>query len=418
MTKFLNLVYDDWDGETYHINGPKHFNKLFHSTEEFIFSYLNSFCSLEDAISVKRYKLDEITDYQNYYYFFNHSSIDMCKIIESEFFIEFSQNYLKKYSKLHFVFQTSHESDNEKGFESLVEHIKKYNLNYEQFIVINNNSKLKDFKTKYNSNIKIHNLSYLPICAVRGLEHIGGCEYVEDKDGKFFMTFNRGPKLHRLSLLVFLLKHDILNNTNWSYIPNYKRFCAYEDYLKFFDEDEIVNYVNEIDFLNNLETKISDFEKDTITFTNDYQIIMKRPDMNVGGNPEQSINYVHSYVNITTESSYFNTDNVIHITEKSFKPFYFYQIPLFFATTGHVKMLKEKYNFDVFEDLIDGSYDNELDDKKRFKLLCVEIKKLNDNKLQVIEFYKNNKDRFIDNKSKVLNVMRDNNDFQFFKNLI
>jgi hypothetical protein len=54
--------------------------------------------------------------------------------------------------------------------------------------------------------------------------------------------------------------------------------------------------------------------------------------------------------------------------------------------------------------VIDHSYDNELDQKKRFSLFVKELKRLNDNKENLIEFYKNNQHRFEENKNKVIKI--------------
>ena len=135
--------------------------------------------------------------------------------------------------------------------------------------------------------------------------------------------------------------------------------------------------------------------------------------------PEQAENFENSYLNIITESIYFNRFGTIHITEKSFRPFYYYQFPIIMTSTHHIKKMKEKYDFDFFDDLINHSYDNEFDDVKRFYMIFKEIKRLHDNKEQVIEFYKNNQKRFENNKLKAINVLKTVEiDHEYFKNLI
>ena len=74
-----------------------------------------------------------------------------------------------------------------------------------------------------------------------------------------------------------------------------------------------------------------------------------------GNNYVTSLNNFRGDVNIVTESCYLEDE--IHITEKSMKPFYFYQFPLFLASYGHVKHLKERFGFDVFDDILNHSYD-------------------------------------------------------------
>ena len=100
------------------------------------------------------------------------------------------------------------------------------------------------------------------------------------------------------------------------------------------------------------------------------------------------------------------------------KPFYFYQIPIFLSSYHHVKYLKERFGFDMFEDIIDHSYDNEPDNRLRLIKFFNEIKRLSDNKEKLIEFYKLNKSRFIYNKEIVVKIKNSNRDQNYFKNLI
>jgi hypothetical protein len=80
--------------------------------------------------------------------------------------------------------------------------------------------------------------------------------------------------------------------------------------------------------------------------------------------------------------------------------------------------LKEKYDFDLFEDIIDYSYDNEKDPRKRLFMFVDEVKRLNSMKDEIINFYKNNQERFELNKIKVTNILQDDTDYKFFKSLI
>ena len=62
--------------------------------------------------------------------------------------------------------------------------------------------------------------------------------------------------------------------------------------------------------------------------------------------------------------------------KKNIKPFYYYQIPLIVAPYNHLKALREIYDFDFFDDLIDHSYDYEKNPVKRIKLIFNEINKI------------------------------------------
>jgi hypothetical protein len=260
---------------------------------------------------------------------------------------------------------------------------------------------------------------YLPIVVSFTLLNFGGTEFNSDKKERFFMCFNRGQKIHRYSLLSFMLKNNLLDDTNWSLIPNYFVVYDFENYSKIFDLDDFKYYENEIQVLNNLKVKISDYEKTELSFNERNEITVLNPKYkNILLPPEIPENYVNSYVNLVTETKFLDNENVIQISEKSFKPFFYYQFPMILATHHHIKAMKEKYDFDFFDDVIDHSYDNEPNQKKRFNLFVNEIKRLHQNKENLIEFYQNNRDRFERNKNKVIEIINDKSDYDFFRSFL
>ena len=179
-----------------------------------------------------------------------------------------------------------------------------------------------------------------------------------------------------------------------------------------------MNLANQNVKFSELEIKVSDFEEEKNWFTKH-----KQPNMDglpkIMTIPEYPKNYENSYINIVTESKFFKKHNVIHISEKSFRPFYYYQIPIILSTHGHIKTLKEKYGFDFYDDIINHSYDDEPDQKTRLIKLVAEIARINNNKEKIIEFFKNNKDRFESNKQKVIDVLKvADQDYLYFESLI
>lgn len=63
-----------------------------------------------------------------------------------------------------------------------------------------------------------------------------------------------------------------------------------------------------------------------------------------------------SLINIVHETNDNQHDRIL-LTEKTFKAFAWHQLPIFVATPGHVNMVRE-LGFDMFDDIIDHSYDN------------------------------------------------------------
>jgi hypothetical protein len=275
---------------------------------------------------------------------------------------------------------------------------------------INNNSKLDEYKLKFKSDINVYKINFLLYCKIRDLKDVGGCYYEPDKHGKFFLTFNKSLKPHRIALLNLLSNENLLNDVNWSFVPTGNEKFD-ELFLKnVLDDDKI-----DSNFIKNLTYKLSDYERDIYTYdeNNKDELSQKLTHF------ESFESYINSYVNITTESAFERQMNTIHISEKSFKPFFYYQFPIIVASQHHIKKMKELYDLDFFDDIINHDYDNEFDHKKRLLMIIDEIKRINNNKELFINFYKNNQDRFENNKQKIIGLLDFiNEDYNFFKNLI
>jgi hypothetical protein len=417
MGSVLNLVYDKWDNDTPIFNGKFHYpNKHFWDIEEYLMYYVNSFVEINERFKIVRNKIKDV--YQNpdkkFYYFIGHSSINILEIIENGLILSDEIiNCLKDCNNFNLVFFTNHECDDEDGFVKL----NNLDVDKNQIYIINNNYKLKDYILKYNSKINICSTEYLPIVVSLSLQRDLGTEFTTNNKGKFFMCFNRGPKIHRYSTLIFMYKNNLLNDTNWSFIPtngvNYDK-----NYYQIFEQDEILFYQNEIDYFNNLKLKISDYEINDLEFNENNEIKIVNPRyLKALSPPDIPHNYENSYVNVVTETQFLN-NKVIHITEKSIKPFFYYQFPMILSTQHHIKSLKERYDFDFFDDIIDHSYDNEYDNKIRFKKFTEELKRLHSNKESLIDFYNKNYIRFKNNKNKIIQIGKSKSDYLFIKNLL
>ena len=79
--------------------------------------------------------------------------------------------------------------------------------------------------------------------------------------------------------------------------------------------------------------------------------------------------------------------------------------------------MKDKYDLDFFDDLIDHSYDNEPDYQKRFVLIFKEIIRLNGMKDEIVQFYINNEDRLEKNKEKIKKIFLDKSDKLYLESL-
>jgi hypothetical protein len=426
--KTFNLVYDVWDKltNTPISNGKKYFNRDNVISDGV--SLLNH-CNVHtdrNEFTTKKCRVDEVKrkPNENYYYVVNYHEptsfiVDYVEEYGGKFKLNSSEKelinsdikqMLRDLPNFFILLITEHEPTNEIEFVKILKYFELNNIDLNKVYCINNNSNLDEYKKKYDSKINVYKINFLLYCKIRDLKDAGGCYFEPEKYGKFFVTFNKSLKPHRVGLLNLLNKESLLNDINWSFVPT-------ED--KNFDSNFLNDVLekDEIDetFINGLDYKLSDYERDI------YSI-----DENNKGQVSQTLthienfeSYINSYVNITTESAFDRQKNTIHISEKSFKPFFYYQFPIMVASQYHIKKMKELYGLDFFDDIIDHSYDNEPDHKKRLKMIVKEIKRINDNKDLFVRFYRNNQDRFENNKQKTIGLLDFiNKDYDFFKSLI
>jgi hypothetical protein len=424
MEKVFNLVYDKWDDEkgvpypNLKLDYP---NRHFCDSWNLIKHYIDD-TSYTDKFRQKTCTMSEVYENpsQNYYYIINHGGYFISHFFEDGIvpFIDRVVNCLKNCSNFYVMFLTEHEPDCEDSFIKILNFVRDNDINESQIYVVNNNYKLSEYKEKHLSKINVHTIRFVPHSSTKVLEKIGGCNFKPTKEGKFFQLFNKSPKIHRYALLCLLKKHNLLDQINWSLVPGYDCRPIDSYYYPLFSKEDIDTLEEEMKYFNELHFKKSDYEVEKDWF-NEFSEVNNKDFPIWMHTPEYPKNYENTYVNIITESMFLDSNNNIHISEKTFKPFYYYQIPLILSTHNHIKMVKLKYDLDFYDDLIDHSYDNEPNQRKRLDMFVNEIKRLNNMKNELIYFYQNNKIRFEENKNKVINVLKIvDEDYKFFDSLI
>lgn len=371
-------------------------------------------------IEYKVTSLDDIDNSVVNFYIIAHANVNYEFMATDEFkFSDKLINSIKNYN-LYLTLLHEHESCTEIEFVQLCERLKKLGIPLYKVILLNNNSKLYEYEEKYKYGVKVHHSNFLYFSFTKTLKMLNS-KWVSNKQGKFFICRNRNPKPHRVSFLAKLFTENLIKDFNYSFIPNegYKLY-DFEPYRIFFDNEYIEKNTEMLNFISS-HRKEDDYESGRgwidlksgeFTHHKDFHFIYHIPEL--------SESFENSYFNIVTESWYDSFLDSVHITEKSLRPFYFYQFPIFLSTPHHIKYLKKDYDFDFFEDVIDHSYDTELDDSKRLHMVIDEITRIGNNKQFFINFYKNNKDRFERNKQICLNRGFDakKEDLNFFWNLL
>lgn len=405
MDDFLNLVYEDYIDENPSPNGYNTIgkNEVRLSDNFFYFYGINN---------IKRYRLNEIEKFGNKIFILPINYIrslgeylPIDKMISSGVI-----EYLKKNSNLKILLINEHEPEGVNVVIKLISSIRDLKLDESKFYLLNNNALLNEYNEKLKTKINFHTLNTLSLLTSQAIVNFTP-EYLENKNGKFFLCHNRNPKPHRYGILSLLKNKNILQYCDWSIVSqslskridiNKKLFMS-----SIFEDSDLIKYHDDIEFFYNHPYKESEYEINNGWFNGGYFEWNKIYNIK---------SFENTYVNIVTESEYF--DQSVHITEKSLKPFFFYQLPIIIGSHRHIEKIREIFGFDFFDDIIDHNYDKEINPHKRIKLIFEEIIKLNRKKDYIIDFYKKNKERFVENHQKVLKLKYDKKDYNFFKNFM
>lgn len=391
------FVFDKWDGDTPIPNSLGLTNVRDHLTP-FIFH--------NEEYPVKLCGLDKINQEDNFYYVVNYTH-DLIQTVNDKIFI-LNEDVIKvaAESNLKIILINEHEINihEKNALMSLMYQIRRLGLKEENFYYLNNNSKLEQYKQQLKTKINVHTMRFLFEILVESML-IHQTEYVEDKP-YLFMCHNRVSKEHRLVLLAYLKRSGLIKDVDWSFLNP-----SHEVVDSFIDENDnslMVEYEEEINYFKKIRNQPSKFEK------------LRNWHIDTTHNPLKdrmlTETYVNSYINIITETVFGWPE--VHISEKSFRPFYFYQLPLFVASYRHVEYMRAMFGFDFFDDLIDHSYDSEPNNTKRMNMLFAEIKRLHENKDAVIEFYKKNKERVVANYNLLLSLYEEKQTLKYFNSLI
>jgi hypothetical protein len=411
VSDVLNLVYDDWpEGTEYpNANRPKHLPtapREYDTNSPWMPSYATMRGGFPGVIT-RNYVLKDVIQFPEMKFFYHvwHRN-SLWHDFFSKGLLPIDEDVIsmvKTQKNLHLIFMNETEVDYKESLKWLNDILLQKEINPSNVWVINNNQKLQDWKIELNTRINVHSCRLMPLI----LKHEPRISFKPDKDaGSFFLCHNRTPRGHRYGILCLLKKHNLLYDTNWSLINGWQsdKNNPLNKYNSFFTEKDIGDLETEIKYFEGLDMVKSKYELHDVSF-----------DDKQNQNVFNSIStYENSYINLATETNF--TDEAIHISEKSLKPFYYLQLPLILASFEHNKYLKQVYGFDLFEDVINYEYDAIRDNRERMFAYVKEAQRLHENKEAIVDFYRNNRERFIKNQEIVSNYKNDW-DYNFFKTL-
>lgn len=299
-----------------------------------------------------------------------------------------------------------HESDNLYDLKKLNRVFNRFNFNKNKIWILNNDSNLSKFVEENSLGLNVGKTNYLN-SFTHEIFYENYDSIQKSISDKFFLCINKRQRIHRVSSLAYLKNIDLLKQTNYSVLESNNN--EDDDFERFLGIDEFLRLESDLKYILDNSPKQTDFES-----------IHNTDLLNVNKYTYAGIidfdDYKTTTVNIVNESMY--ETNSVHITEKSFKPIGFCQLPVFVASPHHVKYLREYYGLDMYDDIINHSYDDEENHRKRLKMVIDEVKRLYDNKESVINFWNLNKDRILKNRKILKDILDKKLDYNFFKNKI
>lgn len=178
---------------------------------------------------------------------------------------------------------------------------------------------------------------------------------------KTFLCFNRRYNDHRLMLYLKMFKEGLVDQSYYSMDKNQPEASS--------------TFVENCKYLL---SKFPDYKvevSDVFTADKSLPLILDNPNfsrypMEHSVDPVKHL-YDASLINIITETYFFS--NVIHITEKTYKPIAFMQPFILVAAPGSLKHVQDM-GFKTFSEFWDESYDLEINHKIRFEKIMSVIK--------------------------------------------
>jgi len=193
-------------------------------------------------------------------------------------------------------------------------------------------------------------------------------EYKKNNSPTIYLydCLNLRPRSHRILNFLHLVNSDLLkygnvsmsDQTEWKNYIDMKPGAA--PYYRTYGLP-----IHIISKLNGLSTELNVKTYSKLSEIKEYYIFYERILDDV---------YRNSWVSVVTESSFFEQEHAIFVSEKTFKPIACMQPFIIVGSKGTLKYLR-KLGYKTFHPFIDESYD-ELDDKERFIAIMDAIKKI------------------------------------------
>jgi len=252
-----------------------------------------------------------------------------------------------------------------------------------------------DFDYNFSNNVKVcssYNLSLLMFFENYSYQRPNNQAYTIDgyrvyQKTNGFCCLNGRLRTHRVFLLLEMLKRNLLKLNRENDNTNMISFL-------FYTNEGVTDYEEYSIMVDNIN--ISGVDKNILLDAKKYLPIKlwdedgSPPKLLLGGdNVSRVLNFVTENISGMDCST-----GIITFTEKAWAPFKLHQIPIYSSVPGYVSTIRNM-GFDLFDDVVNHSYDSELDNVKRLQLAVDQLEKVS--KLNLVEFYRKNYSRFIKN---------------------
>jgi hypothetical protein len=221
---------------------------------------------------------------------------------------------------------------------------------------------------------------------------------------KKYNFLNGIHKPHRYAAYKLIKKHNLLDDGFFSYL-DYTNFTKQESHLKQTADflnmsvDELKNELSTVEIPYLLET-FESYDQPGI-FATPFLI--------------PPIYSWQSYISITSETNYIEMSNIVSLSEKSFKAFAGFNIPLIYGQPSITDYLKN-LGFDMFDDLFDNTTVNSK--VETFEKLDRNLQVIKNMSLEELhKFYVNNFDRIFYNFELMTKQMKDRHFKQIHNNV-
>jgi hypothetical protein len=279
------------------------------------------------------------------------------------------------------------------------------NFNNKKFILFTSMENLESY-------LKFDNLHIIPWGGdiTNQMSEYKNLKPIIDKDlsSSFtFLSLNRGYRHPRAVLISLLFGLGLETNGMIS--------CMFKNNV--FNSIEDIEWPFSSEQKKILKKGLQKFKKTNLLINDDIDIYQNNDNNNVR-NFENKLSryYQQTFVEIINETSY--TEKAFNLTEKTLNSIYGCNFPIFLSSKGTVSFLRN-IGMDVFDDIINHSYDLIEDPIDRMFLAISDNRELLSNNNKTKELWNFNKERFLKNvsfaKNDIYNFYKDRAETEFLK---